>query len=204
MLAVFNLVVARRHGALGNKRPAWGRAALAKRYRVGAIVVAAIGLALVGYGGLYAIDGQPVPAIVIGVICACIFFLLAGVAYVNARFVDAVAAAIAHEPVRLVCAEVREPRRRYEQPAALVLTPERVAKLQASVRGVSEVASMVIPEIASVDANFLRGSLVLHGHSGELGVRRAAPVQVRALFEALREAGTPERSVHRRGQADRP
>lgn len=195
MVAVVNLRVTRKHGALGRKRPAWGPDALAKRYRVAAMAVAAIGLALVAYGALYAIDGQPVPAIAIGVVCAGLVFLISWTAYVNARFVDDVAAAMACDQVRLVCIDLREPWRRDQRPGALVLTPARVVSLQASGHGVSEVASLPISEIQSVDANFLRGSLTLQGNSTELGVRRAAPVQVQALFEALREAGVSERTV---------
>lgn len=43
-----------------------------------------------------------------------------------------------------------------------------------------------------MDANLSRGNLVIRGSGAELEVRRAAPIQVYAAFEALREAGVPE------------
>jgi hypothetical protein len=66
-------------------------------------------------------------------------------------------------------------------------TPERVAKVEASDGGVSEVESIAIANITDVEPSFdpRGGSLVLRGADAELAVHRAHIPQVHAMVEAL-------------------
>jgi hypothetical protein len=118
---------------------------------------------------------------------------------VNLRWVEDVAAAVADEQVGVICHEGRALWNRREPPAAFVLTSERIAKLRASDGGVTEVGSIAIPEIASMDVDLGRGKLLVSAGDVVLGVSKAVPVQVFALFEALREAGVREGARASRG-----
>jgi hypothetical protein len=185
LLGAFNLVMVRRHGV-------FGRPLTARRQRVAAAMSATIGLVLFGLAIVYAIRGPLALALVFGVVGAGVAFLLAAAAYVNARAMDDAAAAVAPEPARAVCADQRG-LRRGAGPVALVVTPARVAQVQASPSGASELGSIGLTDIASVEAGVTgaRGNLVVHGAGVELAVRRAPPSQVHAALQALRRAGVP-------------
>jgi hypothetical protein len=183
LLGAFDLLLVRRRGV-------FGRTLTARRHRAAAITAALIGVALLGFAVLYAIQGLVVPALVYSVAGTGGTFLLAAAAYLNARVLERAAAAVAPEPARVVCADQRG-LRRGARPLVLVVTPTRVAHLQVSDSGVSEVASIVLADIAQVeaDASRGRGTLVLRSAEVELAVHRAPPSQVHAVLEALRSAG---------------
>jgi hypothetical protein len=183
VLGTVHLVRLRRRGA-------WGTTVTARRQRTAAIAAWTIGAALLGLAVLGAIDGLSVPAVDYVVICSGFAFLLAAGAYLYARFLEDAAGAVAPEPARVICGEPRG-LRRGARSFALVVTPTRVAHLQVSHSGVSEVAAIVLADIAHVeaDASRGRGSLVLRSADVELAVHRAPPSQVHAVLEALRSAG---------------
>ena len=187
LVGAFNLVRVRRRGVFGTPLTA-------RRYRTAATVAALIGLALVAYAVLYAIDGMAEPALVFGTFGVVVGLVFARVPYVNARFVEDAAAAVDPEPVRAVCAEAIGPLPRDDPPSALVLTDTRVAQLRGSGSGVSEVDSIAIADIARMDATLGRrgASLVLHGEDTDLAVHRVPAPQVHSLYEALRGAGVLE------------
>jgi hypothetical protein len=173
-------------------RGAWGTTVTAKRQRTAAIAAGTVGAALLGLAVLGAIDGLGVPAVVYLVICSGLAFLLAAGAYVYARFLEDAAGAVAPEPARVICGVPRG-LRRGARPLALVVTPTRVAHLQVSDSGVSEVAAIALTDIAHAEADASRagGTLVLRSAEAELAVHRAPPSQVQAVLEALRCAGVP-------------
>ena len=185
LLAAFELVTLRRHGV-------WGRSVTARGCRVAGRVAATIGLVLLALAVLYAIARLVVPALVFGLIGTGGSFLLAAAAYSAARFLEDAAAAVAPEPVRAICPEVRGLRRGAGR-TALVVTPARVARVQATESGVSELRSIAVTDIASVEASVTRGraSLVVRGADAELAVRRLPPPQVHAVLQALGRAGDP-------------
>lgn len=188
VLGAVNLVMLRRRGA-------WGRTLTARRLRASGITAAMIGLVLLAFAVLYAIDGLIVPALVFSVIGTGGTVFLVAVAFLNVRVLEDAAAAVAPEPVLAICADVRG-LRRGAAAVALVVTPARVAHLQVSDSGVSEVASIVLADIAEVEPVASRGrrTLVLRSADVELAVHRAPPSQVHAVLEALRSAGVPART----------
>jgi hypothetical protein len=185
LLGALNLLTRRKHGV-------WGLAATVKRSRVAGIVAMTIGLALLGIAALFALDGQLGPALGYGV-AAGVPFLFGAAAFSTARIVRDAEAAVAPEPVSAVCPELRGLRGRSDL-GALVATPTRIARVQASAGVTSETGSIPLRDITGVEASLTRGraSLLIRRADGELAVHRAAPPQVHAVLQSLRRAGVPE------------
>ena len=172
------------------RRGIWGREL---RFRRAAAVFALIGLALFAYAALWAIYGHAEPTIVFGVL-GLLPLLFAKILFAHARFLTDAGAAVDPEPVRAICAGVRGMWNGEEPQAALVLTDERVAKVEASDSGLAEVDSIAVADITRVDPSLDRngGSIVLCGKDAELAVHRAPVAEVHALYGALRRAGVTE------------